>query len=147
MISFLPGRESREVSEACALRYIVQPAMQAEAAASVIQTANHAPNVCCCEATSAANSAVSPMATCPQPGTAVKADARSIVSRMKRRLSIARSWSAGGSPSCGFSNVCTTAIPLGKIHPQGDRCQVLCETKHKGGSPAVREGVRHKDEG
>src|SRR5438067_11811159 len=39
----------------------------------------------------AAANAVSPMAAPPQPGTAVKEPARSIVSRIKRRLSAARS--------------------------------------------------------
>src|SRR5689334_7989350 len=39
----------------------------------------------------AAANAVSPIATPPQPGTAVKEPARSIVSRIKRRLSAARS--------------------------------------------------------
>jgi hypothetical protein len=39
------------------------------------------------------------MAHCPQPETAVNDAALSIVSRMKRRLSIARACRAGGSPS------------------------------------------------
>ena len=37
------------------------------------------------------------MTTPPHPGTAVNAVARSIVCRMKERLSIARAWSAGES--------------------------------------------------
>src|SRR5207253_670803 len=40
--------------------------------------------------------AVHPITTSPQPETAVKVPARSIVSRMKRRLSIARSCISGG---------------------------------------------------
>ncbi len=44
------------------------------------------------EAMAAAPSAVMPMATPPRPGTAVKEPARSMVSRMKRRLS--RAWSS-----------------------------------------------------
>ena len=40
--------------------------------------------------------AVTPMATPPQPGTDVTVLARSIVSRMKERSSIARSWSGIG---------------------------------------------------
>src|SRR5690348_14645695 len=39
----------------------------------------------------AATTAVNPMTAPPQPGTAVKEPARSIVSRMNRRLSAARS--------------------------------------------------------
>src|SRR6201990_1470774 len=131
MMSLRPCGERSEVSEAWAFLYIVKPAMQAETAASANQTAIQSAKARCCDATSAAKSAVTPMATCPQPGTAVKEEARSIVSRMKRRLSIARSWSAGGSSSRGFSNVCTTVIPLGKIHPQDNHCQVLYEIKHE----------------
>ena len=67
--------------------------------ASANQTNSHARRAGCCAATHAATSAVAPMPNCPQPGTAVNAEARSIVSRMKRRLSIARSCSAGGSSS------------------------------------------------
>ena len=51
----------------------------------------------------AATMAVTPIATPPHPGTAVKDEARSIVSRMKRRLSIARPWSEGGSDSVSGS--------------------------------------------
>src|SRR5829696_2503863 len=143
MISFLPGCESSEVSEACALRYIVHPAMPAETAASVIQMANHAPNVFCCEATSAANSAVRPMTTCPQPGTAVKAEARSIVSRMKRRLSIARSWSAGGPSSARplSRNVWTTAMPPPKIHPPATPVKCFAKQSNRR-EPDRRGGVR-----
>src|SRR3954470_17918153 len=39
--------------------------------------------------------AVTPIATPPQPGTAVNAVARSMVERMKERLSMARAWRAG----------------------------------------------------
>src|SRR6266550_124675 len=45
----------------------------------------------------AAMVAMMPTATMPQPETAVKEPAASIVSRMKARLSIARAWSVGGS--------------------------------------------------
>jgi hypothetical protein len=96
MTSFRPGCDSTGIAAARAFLRIVQPAMTSDAAASVSHTASHASVVFCCEATSAAKSAVSPMASCPRPGTAVNEEARSIVSRMKRRLSIARSWSAGG---------------------------------------------------
>ncbi len=51
----------------------------------------------CCQATTAAQRAVTPIRTPPHPGTAVKDDARSIASRIKRRLSIARACNAGGS--------------------------------------------------
>ena len=51
----------------------------------------------CRAAIQAAAQAVTPMPTCPHPGTAVNAPARSIVSRMKRRFSIARSRSGSGA--------------------------------------------------
>src|SRR5947209_9443226 len=128
MMSFLPGLESSEVSDACAFRYIVHPAMAADTAASASQTASQSAKVFCCDATSAANRAVTPMATWPQPGTAVKDDARSIASRMKRRLSIARSCSAGGSSSVGFWKGRTTAMLLENTSRR-HYCQVLCIIK------------------
>src|SRR5450432_1562108 len=59
--------------------------------ASINQTFNHLRGDGCREAPYAAISAVAPITTPPQPGTAVKAPERSIVSRMNRRLS--RAWS------------------------------------------------------
>src|SRR6266481_1893068 len=50
--------------------------------ASISQTASHARGVVCREAASAATSAVIPIATPPQPGTAVNSAALSMVSRM-----------------------------------------------------------------
>ena len=47
-------------------------------------------------AAAAVTSAVAPIRTPPQPGTAVKSAARAIVSRMYRRWSAAWSWSDGG---------------------------------------------------
>ena len=52
--------------------------------------------------TAAVISAVTPMATPPQPGTAVNSVARDIVSRMKRMLSIACAWIGSGAPIKGF---------------------------------------------
>src|SRR5258708_34039849 len=52
---------------------------------SASQTASHAPGVTWCEARNAAARAVAPIATPPQPGTAVKPAAPSPVSRMVRR--------------------------------------------------------------
>ena len=59
-------------------------------------------------ASAVAASAVTPMATPPHPGTAVKAVARSIVERMKDRLSIARAWSAGSGPASGLGRSVVT---------------------------------------
>src|SRR5881227_508169 len=126
MISFLPGRERSEVSEAWALRYIVQPAIAVETAASANQTASHSAKLFCCEATSAAKRAVTPMETCPQPGTAVNDEARSIAARMKRRLSIARSCSAGGSSASGFWKGWTTAMLGGKYTAATLLSSALC---------------------
>ena len=47
------------------------------------------------QASAAATSAVAPIATPPQPGTAVNGVARSMVWRMNERSSMARSWRAG----------------------------------------------------
>ena len=52
---------------------------------------------CCRDAIHAAASAVDPISIPPIPGTAVKDPARSMVSRMYRRLSMACAWSAIGS--------------------------------------------------
>ena len=48
-------------------------------------------------ARTAAPTPMTPAAAIPQPEMAVRPAARSIVLRMKRRLSIARAWSWGGS--------------------------------------------------
>jgi len=58
---------------------------------------SHARGECCREATHAAPTAVKPIATPPQPGTAVNSAARSIVSRMYRRWSAARASIGMGS--------------------------------------------------
>src|SRR3954467_8778672 len=63
------------------------------------------------EATMAAMMAVQPMTTSPQPETAVNVPARSIVSRMKRRLSIARSCISGGV-DCGGRRGITGAMAI-----------------------------------
>src|SRR3954469_9019401 len=50
----------------------------------------------------AATSAVTPIATPPQPGTAVNSVARDIASRMKRRLSSACAWIGSGASIKSF---------------------------------------------
>ncbi len=61
------------------------------------QTTSHSPRVPVLCASAVAATAVTPIATPPQPGTAVKAVARSMVERMKDRLSIARACNAGAA--------------------------------------------------
>ena len=75
------------------------PSRRASAPAprSPSQVPSHSAGVSRVSATSAAARPSAPIATPPHPGTAVNAVARSIVWRMKRRLSIARAWSAGSS--------------------------------------------------
>src|SRR5437879_11628917 len=80
----------------------------------------------------AAASAVNPIAAPPQPGTAVKDPARSIVSRMKRRLSAARS-SRGTRTGRGDRAGSAGAIDL-RGYAQVEGCQVLCTTESR---PAV----------
>src|SRR5262249_21607063 len=65
-------------------------------AASHIHTFNHASALDWSLARPAASRAVTPITTPPSPETAVKEDAHSIVSRMKRKLSIACAWSGTG---------------------------------------------------
>src|SRR6266446_3521836 len=88
--NFRPGLESNGIAARRALRQTAQAAMQKEIKASPIQVASHRSSLEWREASSAVIIAVIPMATPPQPGTAVNAEAPSIVSRMYRRLSIAR---------------------------------------------------------
>src|SRR5207247_3582200 len=61
------------------------------------QTARQRSRVTSQPASKAVIKAVIPLAPPPQPGTAVNAEAPSIVSRIYRRLSIARVCRAGGS--------------------------------------------------
>ena len=67
-------------------------------------------------------SAVAPMAAPPQPGTAVKVEARSMAVRMNRRLSEA--FAAMGEGRIGRTGYA----------PAGVSCQVLCDTDRSGPS-------------
>ena len=80
---------------------MLQPPMVSATTEAPSQVASHSAGVSRVSAAAAATSATAPIATPPQPGTAVKAVARSIVWRMKERLSIARAWSAGASLEAG----------------------------------------------
>src|ERR1700759_1072546 len=72
-----PGPEKIAVPALRALEKVVQTAMQIAIAASAIQVVSQASGVGWRDAIAAAPSAVMPMATPPQPGTAVKELARS----------------------------------------------------------------------
>src|SRR2546423_585282 len=89
--NFRPGIVSSGLAARVAFLYTAQAAMQKESTASPIHVASQGVAAWRPDAMTAASTAVTPIATPPQPGTAVKADAPSIVSRMYRRLSIARS--------------------------------------------------------
>src|SRR6476620_8999005 len=110
--TFRPGPESNGILAARAFRSMDQPSISRAITASAIQTANHALKVFCCAEIADEASAVHPMATCPQPEMPVNAVARSIVSRMYLRLSIARSCSAGGS---SFSGITRWIEPIGRM--------------------------------
>src|SRR6266705_643493 len=100
---------------AWALRASAQPPITSATTASASQVASHSSTFGWRAASNAAASAVAPTATCPHPGTAVKAPARSIVSLMKRRLSIARSWSGCGcdmSEMLAFGAICVKYFTL-----------------------------------
>src|SRR5262245_21108197 len=92
-----PGCDSNGFAAARDFRHIAQPAIPSEISASPIQIASHRDCEVSLDAKAAAASAVSPIPTPPHPGTAVKADAPSMVSRIYRRLSIALVCKAGGS--------------------------------------------------
>src|SRR6185437_1699014 len=74
------------------------------------------PGVGCRWASTPAATAVTPMTTSPHPDTAVNDVALSMVSRMNRRSSMARSWRATG---------------MVRMYRWEDYCQVLCATKWK----------------
>jgi hypothetical protein len=71
--------------------------MPTESTASHIQMKTHRMVLPVAAARPVATSAVTPMSIVPHPDTAVKVAAAAIVSRMKRRLSIARACISGGS--------------------------------------------------
>src|SRR5437870_5134339 len=79
-----PGFESRGIAARRAFRHTAHAAIQNETSAPPIQVASHLSSVGCHEASNAVSIAVIPMVTPPQPGTAVKAEAPSIVSRIYR---------------------------------------------------------------
>src|SRR5687768_3414183 len=86
-----PGPDRRGIPAACALSAIPARAITNEKAAATIQTPIHPAGVPVSDrANQAAALATTPIATPAHPDTAVNDAERSIVSRMKRRLSIAR---------------------------------------------------------
>lgn len=94
--SFCPGPDSSGTLAERALCDVANAEMPPATAASTIQTATHRCGVGWTAAISAASTALAPMTISPQPDTAVNVAARSIVSRMNRRLSIARACTSGG---------------------------------------------------
>src|SRR4029077_13023965 len=92
-----PGPESSVALPRWALVAADDEAMATATKTSTSQTVSQARGDPCRDAIQAATMAVSPMATPPQPGTAVNSAARSMVSRMYRRWSAARaSMGVGG---------------------------------------------------
>src|SRR5207302_3615258 len=94
--------------------------------ASAGQVASHAWGAVSGAATNDAARAVQPLAKPPQPDTAVNEPARSIVSRMRRRLSAACASSATGSGRRERNGPAEDML-LG--YAWRNRCQVLCKTK------------------
>src|SRR5690242_14780600 len=74
------GADHNSSPAALALRFIASTPTAIASTASPIQIASHMPREDACEASPAAASAVTPISTPPQPGTAVNDPARSIVS-------------------------------------------------------------------
>src|SRR2546421_7466036 len=86
-----PGPEKSAELARCALVAAAGAAMATATKASISQTASQARGVVCREAANAAISAVTPMATPPQPGTAVNSAARSMeVTALMAALEIGR---------------------------------------------------------
>src|SRR4029079_9258038 len=95
-----------------ALIVIVTSAMAIASAASANQMKSQRRESSGGPATNAVGIAVMPIATPPQPGTAVNAVARVIASRMKRMLSIACAWI--GSGVAPIENFITQSWPVGR---------------------------------
>lgn len=89
--NFRPGPRSSDSRAARSFQAIDMAAIAIATPASMNQIVTHTRTSVSAAANHAAASAVSPIATPPQPGTAVNDAAFAIVSRMNRRLSIARS--------------------------------------------------------
>src|SRR5258706_13581611 len=85
-----PGPLKREEFARLAFVAAAGAAMANATNTSASQTASHAPGVTWCEARNAAARAVAPIATPPQPGTAVNTAGLSLDSRSERRGSAAR---------------------------------------------------------
>src|SRR5208282_4446779 len=92
-----PGPEKSAEFARCALVAAAGAAIATATKASTSQTASHARGEDWRAATKAAASAVIPIATPPQPGTAVNSAALSMVSRMYLRWSAARASMGMGS--------------------------------------------------
>jgi hypothetical protein len=95
--NFRPVPESKGIPVARALRAIPSNATTNEIPAVTSQVATHRYGVSCPWATHAEPDATVPITTPAHPDTAVNDAERSIVSLMKRRLSMARSCKATGS--------------------------------------------------
>src|SRR5580658_3536159 len=80
--NFRAGEDHKGKPAALALRHIARMPNAIASEPSTSQVSSHARGVLCREASRADAKAVRPMATPPQPGTAVKDPARSIVSRI-----------------------------------------------------------------
>src|SRR5579871_5074668 len=98
-----PGPENNGIPARRALRRMVHIATEKASTASMSQTAIQRPKLGCTSATSAASSAVMPIAAVPQPGTAVKELEFSMVRRMYCRSSIMEEGGSleGGSTTMG----------------------------------------------
>ena len=90
-----------------ALAVIVTTPIALAIAATPSQVTTHARGLVVRADTKAPITADMPIAIPPHPGTAVNADARSIVSRMKLRLSIARECRAGTSDGGSIKVLCS----------------------------------------
>src|SRR5688500_18811309 len=110
--NFLPAPDISGSRFARAFRTIAAMLITGAMTAAASQVLSQATSVGCCAAIPAAARAVMPTTTIPHPDTAVKAPARSMVSRMKARVSIALTCSDGSSTDSTVRRGLTEDIQL-----------------------------------
>ncbi len=104
-VNFLPGPDMSFKSAARAFRFIITAPIVSASGNSPAQTIIHSCSSSIRDASNPATTALTPIITPPQPGTAVNDEARSIVSRMYFKLSIARPCNDDGITSSSSARI------------------------------------------
>src|SRR5579872_3935062 len=129
--NFLPGPESKSAFTARALWAAMRAPIETATTASDTHTASQRSRPGCRAAIQAAARALTPIRMPPTPGTAVNEPARSMVSRMKRRLSMACACNATGSWDLALAE---TGPISSIISAAGSDYKVLCSVKPQPGA-------------